>query len=178
MEIVKAQGEFFAKGPGHLLPLQQKVLAQKLGVHESTVSRAVNGKYIRCQWGLFELKYFFAAAIPGAGSSVGAGTSVGASSNVGAGSNISTSSTAGSDLESPDYKNTSLLSSSDTASPITKENVVEEIKKILKEHQSDGKKLSDQKISDLLAARGIKVARRTVAKYRGQLNIDSSYTRQ
>ena len=39
------------------------------------------------------------------------------------------------------------------------------------------KKLSDQKISDLLAGKGVKVARRTVAKYRAQMGLDSSFER-
>lgn len=52
-----------------------------------------------------------------------------------------------------------------------------EIKKILEEHKNDNKKLSDQKIADILEERGIKIARRTVAKYRDSLNISSSYDR-
>ena len=52
-----------------------------------------------------------------------------------------------------------------------------EIAKLLEEHRNDKKQLSDQKISDILMERGIKVARRTVAKYRLELNIDSSYSR-
>ncbi len=58
----------------------------------------------------------------------------------------------------------------------TQENIKVQIKKIIEENK-DAKKLSDQKISDLLAAGGIKVARRTVAKYRASLNIDSSFAR-
>lgn len=52
----------------------------------------------------------------------------------------------------------------------------ERIREILEENKS-GKKLSDQKISDMLKAEGINIARRTVAKYRGELDIDSSYGR-
>ena len=51
------------------------------------------------------------------------------------------------------------------------------IGEILLEHKDDSKKLSDQKITDLLNERGVQVARRTVAKYRSLLNIDSSFTR-
>jgi RNA polymerase sigma-54 factor len=50
------------------------------------------------------------------------------------------------------------------------------IQEIITEN-TEGKKLSDQKITDLLAQKGIKIARRTVAKYRQNLNIDSSYMR-
>ena len=51
-----------------------------------------------------------------------------------------------------------------------------ELKKIL--NSSAGKKMSDQKLSDELEKLGIKIARRTVAKYRNKLSIDSSYNRQ
>lgn len=63
------------------------------------------------------------------------------------------------------------------SSPTSKEGVKFEIKKILEEHKSDKKPLSDQKISDILSQRGIKIARRTVAKYRSELNIESSFSR-
>lgn len=67
--------------------------------------------------------------------------------------------------------------SDDGQKNLSRDNVQLEIKKILEEHKDDKKKLSDQKISDMLEERGIKIARRTVAKYRTQLNIDSSYDR-
>ncbi|MBP5747347.1 MAG: hypothetical protein J6W63_03155 [Treponema sp.] len=124
--IVKMQHEFFKKGPGHLAALKQKDVADILGVHETTISRMANSKYIQCQWGLFEVKYFFTNAV------------------------------------------------SDTS----KDQVLFQIKQILEEHKNDSKKLSDQKVADALAAKGINVARRTVAKYRAQLNIESSYNRQ
>ncbi|MDE6720267.1 MAG: hypothetical protein K2J68_10490, partial [Treponemataceae bacterium] len=59
---------------------------------------------------------------------------------------------------------------------VSKENVKFEIQKILQEHSGE-KSLSDQKIADMLSERGIKIARRTVAKYRAQLDIKSSYFR-
>ncbi len=59
---------------------------------------------------------------------------------------------------------------------VSKENVKFEIQKILQEHSGE-KSLSDQKIADMLSERGIKIARRTVAKYRAQLDIKSSYGR-
>lgn len=59
---------------------------------------------------------------------------------------------------------------------VSKENVKFEIQKILQEHSGE-KSLSDQKIADMLSGRGIKIARRTVAKYRAQLEIKSSYFR-
>ena len=124
--IVKMQHDFFKKGPGNLAALKQKDVADILGVHETTISRMANSKYIQCQWGLFEVKYFFTNAV------------------------------------------------SDTS----KDQVLFQIKQILEEHKNDSKKLSDQKVADALAAKGINVARRTVAKYRAQLNIESSYNRQ
>lgn len=60
-------------------------------------------------------------------------------------------------------------------SPYSKEGVKQIIKEILDE--AAGSRLSDQKISDLLQKRGITIARRTVAKYRKELDIDSSYER-
>ena len=61
--------------------------------------------------------------------------------------------------------------------PSSKSGVMFELQQILQEHKNDKKPLSDQKLADLLEARGIKIARRTVAKYRSQMNIDSSYIR-
>lgn len=121
--IAKCQAEFFEKGPGHLLPLKMQDIADKIGAHESTVSRMASSKYIQCQWGLFPVKYFFSSAV------------------------------------------------SDTS----KDQVQRQIQEILRENS--GKRMSDQKLCDELLKRGVKVARRTVAKYRAQMNIDSSYSR-
>ena len=131
IQILKHQAEFFTSGPGHIRPFLQSELASLLEVHESTVSRLANGKYIECQWGFYELKYFF--------------------------SHASSTSTSG--------QNTS------------KEAVLHKIEKILTEHQNDKKPLSDSKLCSLLEEEGIQIARRTVAKYRSQLNIGSSYSR-
>jgi RNA polymerase sigma-54 factor len=125
-EIVSAQIQFFRKGARYLAPLRQKDIAEKLGVHETTISRMASSKYLACEWGIFPIGYFFTNAV------------------------------------------------GDTDS---KESVKYEIAQILEEHKNDKKALSDQKISDILAEKGIKVARRTVAKYRGELNINSSYER-
>lgn len=59
---------------------------------------------------------------------------------------------------------------------LSKQAAKETIRQILEEHQGE-KALSDQKISDILKERGISVARRTVAKYRNELNIDPSFIR-
>ncbi len=62
-EIVEIQKEFMNKGPGHVVPMVLNDIADRLGLHESTVSRAVSGKYMQCIWGAFELKYFFSSAV-------------------------------------------------------------------------------------------------------------------
>ena len=61
--IVKFQIDFFEKGEGYLKPLTLKDVAEDIKMHESTVSRATNGKYIQTSKGIYELKYFFSQAI-------------------------------------------------------------------------------------------------------------------
>ncbi|MFW6313573.1 MAG: RNA polymerase factor sigma-54 [Spirochaetota bacterium] len=129
--IVEFQRDFFMKGAKSLVPLTLKDIAGEVGVHEATISRITNGKYVQTEWGIFELKYFFTNSISGAGSS---------------------------------------------GSRFSKEGVKQVIKEILEE-ESGQEHLSDQGIADLLASRGIKLARRTVAKYRKELDISSSYKR-
>jgi RNA polymerase sigma-54 factor len=127
--IVEFQRSFFVNGPKYLAPLTLRDIAQELGVHETTVSRTANGKYMQTEWGIFELRHFFTNSISGAGS---------------AGSRYS------------------------------KEGVKEIIREML---TADERRLSDQEIAGLLANRGIPLARRTVAKYRKELDLGSSYTR-
>ena len=127
--IVEFQRAFFVKGPKALAPLTLKDIAQEIGVHETTVSRIANGKYVQTEWGIFEIRYFFTNSISGAGSS---------------------------------------------GSRYSKEAVKEIIREIIQEEEGS---LSDQDIADLLARKGIPLARRTVAKYRKELDLGSSYTR-
>jgi len=127
--IVEFQRSFFANGPKQLAPLTLKDIAQEIGVHETTVSRIANGKFIQTEWGIFEIRHFFTNSISGAGS---------------AGSRFSKSG----------------------------------VKELLKEMiASEARRLSDQEIAELLARRGIPLARRTVAKYRKELDLGSSYDR-
>lgn len=135
IEIVKYQIEFFEKGPLYLKPLRLKDIAEKIDVHETTVSRISNGKYIQCEWGLFEVKYFFSNAVS--------------------------------------------VSENTDKSNLEKEHSKESVKQVLLSilKTEEGKNLSDQKLSDKLAEKGINIARRTVAKYRKELNFDSSYDR-
>ncbi len=129
--IVGKQSLFFYKGPGYLVPLRMQEVADAIDVHPATISRIANGKFIRCEWGFFEIRYFFTNSVA-------------------------------TDGDGP-----------------SKESVKQEISKILSSHESSGtgKKLSDEKIVQRLAERGIKIARRTVAKYRAELNIKSSFER-
>ncbi|HAK44584.1 MAG TPA: RNA polymerase sigma-54 factor [Spirochaeta sp.] len=129
--IVDFQRNFFLKGPKYLAPLTLKDIAETVSVHETTVSRISNAKYIQTEWGILPLKYFFSNSVSGSGSD---------------------------------------------GSSFSKGGVKEIMKEIIEEYTGE-KKLSDQKISDLLKQKGISIARRTVAKYRKELNIDSSYTR-
>lgn len=62
-EILNKQYDFFEKGVLYLKTLNMKDVADALDIHESTVSRTANGKYLQCSHGLFEIKYFFQAGI-------------------------------------------------------------------------------------------------------------------
>ena len=127
--ILAFQRPFFINGPKYMAPLTLSDMAKELSVHETTVWRAASGKYLQCEWGIFEIRYFFTNSISKAGQD---------------GSNYS------------------------------KGGVKEIIKEII---ACENRRLSDQDISDLLAQRGIVLARRTVAKYRKELDMGSSYAR-
>lgn len=128
--ILDYQYEFFEKGKMYLKTLNLKDIANEIGVHESTVSRAVNGKYMQCSSGLYEIKYFFQSGV---------------------------SSASGEGVSSQSIKD------------IISEMIAEENTK---------KPLSDQIISTRLKDIGVKVSRRTVAKYRDELGIPSSSKRK
>jgi len=136
--IVKSQTRFFTEGPMAMQPLTLKDIADEIGVHETTVSRIANGKYVQTEWGILELRRFFTNAVP--------------------------STTSGTDQHS-------------------KEGVKATLREILASEILDSEKgerraLSDRELMDILAGRGIKIARRTVAKYRGELEMDSSFSRR
>lgn len=61
--IVEEQNEFIEKGEKYIKPMKMKDIAEKLNIHESTVSRGVNGKYMLTPFGLYEFKYFFNTAL-------------------------------------------------------------------------------------------------------------------
>ncbi|MCF6466642.1 RNA polymerase factor sigma-54 [Clostridium sp. Cult2] len=127
--ILKFQREFFEKGEKGLKPLTLKEVADDIDMHESTVSRATNGKYVQTPRGLFELKYFFSSGL---------------STNKG------------------DVSSTSIKA----------------IIKDIIEEENPKKPYSDQKISDILKDKGVCISRRTVAKYRDELEIPSSSIRK
>ena len=128
--IVERQREFFDKGIAFLKPLTMAQVAEVVGVHETTVSRAVANKYMQTPQGLFEMKYFFTPGFETAGG--------GALSNT---------------------------------------SVKEQIAKLI-EREDPLKPLSDQEIVAILKEQGIPIARRTVAKYRNELNILPSNLRK
>ncbi len=130
MEIVKRQREFMEKGVAFLKPLTMVQVAEVVGVHETTVSRAVSGKYMQTPQGIFEMKYFFTAGIQTASGEGMSNTSV-------------------------------------------KDMIAEMFRK-----EDPTKPLSDQEIVKMLQEKGIVIARRTVAKYRSELNILPSNLRK
>lgn len=65
--IIEFQREFFRRGPRYLRPLTLKDVGDRIGVHESTVSRATAGKWLQTPHGLLEFKYFFTSGVAAAG---------------------------------------------------------------------------------------------------------------
>jgi RNA polymerase sigma-54 factor len=128
--IVEEQADFFRNGPSHLKPMNLKHIADKLNLHESTVSRATAGKYAQTPWGVFELSDFFPSGLQ-----------------------------------------------SGTGDSVSVESVKETIKQRIRSENS-GKPYSDQQLAELLTEEGIRISRRTVAKYREELGIASSVRRR
>ena len=118
------------KGVAHLKPLTMVQVAEVVGVHETTVSRAVSGKYMQTPRGIFEMKYFFTAGIQTA--------------------------------------------SGDGMSNTSVKDMIAEIFKA----EEPSNPLSDQEVVKMLKENGIVIARRTVAKYRTELNILPSNLRK
>src|SRR5213080_994807 len=129
-QIVSRQRDFLEHGPSHLKPMTMAEVAEVVGVHETTVSRAVSGKYMATPQGVFEMKYFFTG---------GYQTATGES-----------------------LSNTSV-----------KEAILDLVK-----HENGIAPLSDHEMVEILGERGIPIARRTVAKYRDELNILPSHMRR
>lgn len=128
--VVKYQQDFFDKGSKYLKTLTLKQIAEEVGIHESTVSRSINGKYMQSPRGVYEIKYFFTSGVSG---------------------------TQGEGISSQSIKTfiKEIVSGEDPKAPY-----------------------SDQDMVKLLSDRGIDISRRTVAKYRDELNILSSSKRK
>ena len=122
-QIVSVQRGFMDEGDRALVPLTLKDIAETLGIHESTVSRAVDQKYLLTPHGLFPLKHFFSTGLTTA-------------------------------------------SGSQTSSRAAQAR----IRKMI-ESESPLKPISDSQLAARLGEEGISIARRTVAKYREQMNI-------
>ena len=129
-EILARQRDFMEHGVSHLKPMTMVQVAEVVGVHETTVSRAVSGKYMQTPQGLVEMKYFFTSGIQTA-------------------SGVGVSNTSVKDL-------------------------IDEMVK----GESPRHPLSDEEIVKQLKEKGIIIARRTVAKYRSELNILPSHLRR
>ena len=129
-EIVDRQKPFLNNGPRFLKPMTMNDIAEIIGVHPTTVSRAVAGKYIQTPHGLMEMRKFFATG----------------------------------------YQTSS-------GDDVSNEGVREALQKLI-ENEPPSKPLSDSRLEKLLNENGIKIARRTVAKYREQLGILPSHLRK
>jgi len=121
--IVDCQREFFEHGVQHLRPLTLREVADYIEMHESTVSRVTNEKFVQTPRGVFPLKYFFSSGL---------------------------ATTSGEDVSA--------------------RGVRDKIRKLVNVEDVH-KPLTDQKLVELLKMDGVKIARRTVAKYRDQLGI-------
>ncbi len=128
--VMQHQPEFLAVGRGGIRPLRMADLAATLGLHTSTVSRAIAGKHVQTDHGVIRLRDFFDG---GAGGAEAAGTG-----------RVAVRETLA-----------ELVRAEDRRAP-----------------------LSDDDLVAALAGRGITVARRTVTKYRKELNIPSSFLRR
>ena len=75
-KLVERQRDFFEKGIEHLKPMILRDIADDIGMHESTISRVTNNKYVHTPQGLFELKYFFNSSVSRSGGDSMASASV------------------------------------------------------------------------------------------------------
>ncbi len=129
-EIVLRQQEFMTEGENRLKPLTRREIASALNLHESTVSRATDHKYMLTPKGIFEFKHFFTTKV---GVNKGEGQSARA--------------------------------------------VQAQIRKMI-ELELHSKPVSDSILSKMLADKGMFIARRTVSKYREQMNIPPANQRK
>jgi RNA polymerase sigma-54 factor len=128
--IVRRQQEFFDKGVEGLRPMMIKEVAEEIGVHPSTVSRAVANKYAHTPQGVLELRFFFSEGSNG-----------------------------------PEGADTPLLV------------LKRKVRKFIEEEDARHP-LTDDQLAAMLQSQGIQLTRRTVAKYREDMNIPSTHQRR
>jgi RNA polymerase sigma-54 factor len=128
--IVRRQQEFLEQGVEALRPMMIKEVAEEIGVHPSTVSRAVSNKYAHTPQGVIELRFFFSEGSNG-----------------------------------PEGADTPLLV------------LKRKVRKLIEEEDASHP-LTDDQLAAMLGAQGIQLTRRTVAKYREDMNIPSTHQRR
>lgn len=128
--VVAAQREFFDYGPQSIKPLPMTKVAEQLGIHVATVSRAVAEKWIQTPRGVVPLRKFFTGG-----------------------------------------------TTTDTGEEVSWEAIKAALTEIV-ENENKADPLSDDALAEALKAKGFDIARRTVAKYRGQLNIPTGRLRK
>lgn len=129
-KIIEQQPKFFVKSNPSLQPMTMQQIADDVGVHETTISRAIANKYAKTPHGVFPLKHFFNSGF-----------------------------------------------TSESGETIANRSIKETIEKIIQK-EDPKKPISDQAISKELEKEGIKIARRTVAKYREQQGILPTHLRR
>ena len=130
-EIIRRQTDFLEKGLDHLKPLSLKDIAEKVNMHESTISRVTSGLLINTPRGTFPLKSFFSISI---------------------------------DTDRPGIETSAAAVRNLIKTIISDENV--------------NKPFSDEALAEIISNKGVKLARRTVAKYRELMKIPSSSERR
>jgi len=128
--LVELQRGFLDRGIKYLKPLNLKKVAEMVGLHESTVSRATSNKYIQTPRGVFEMKCFFSTGL-----------------------------------------------NNDTGTMISAGSIKKSLQEII-DGEDNRYPLNDQKITEIFNRRGIKISRRTVAKYRDELGIPAVQKRK
>ncbi|MBE6008183.1 MAG: RNA polymerase factor sigma-54 [Lachnospiraceae bacterium] len=128
--MINMQTDFLDKGPGNLSPMRLSDIAEVIGMHESTVSRAVRDKYLQCSWGVFPLSFFFSKAM-----------------------------------------------ATDDDETVSQEKIKMMIRNIIA-GEDKASPLSDREITERLNEEGIKISRRTVAKYREAIGIPGASSRK
>ncbi len=129
-KIIEQQPKFFVKSNPSLQPMTMQQIADDVGVHETTISRAIANKFAKTPHGVFPLKHFFNSGF-----------------------------------------------TSESGETIANRSIKETIEKIIQK-EDPKKPISDQAISKELEKEGIKIARRTVAKYREQQGILPTHLRR